>query len=263
MNSGAGADGYTQIEDLEDAIDQVYEKADRLDKEMKIFMNQAEQFLNYSHDPDMLRGSAEYIKENIQDEDRVKLLHQRAREEFENPEEADNWNKLLEAAEKTSDTVSQLEDTYRGLWEEFGYSDDEIDEKTEGRFPLPVFLDTWDDRPYELFRDQESYDDNDFYHEAEGSRPTMARQFEIDEEDLTSKQRADVTRGRMLNDKEERREKFGRTFEDQDFQFWRNQLSSNDPENPFSLARWVNRELMLLENTLEGTPETFAERNSE
>ena len=259
MSSRPAVRGFGSVDELEDTIEKVYSKADRLEKEMDILDDQAENFLNYSHDSDMLKGSAEYVEAHIADEAAPRITLDDAMAEFEDPEKAENWELLEEAVEKTRGLSDQYRDTYESLWGEMGYSGDDLREKVDGSFPMATFLRNWEASPHTFFQEQESYDDWRDAEEATGSRPTMARYFELSEEDLTMKQRDDLTREQDL-DKEDSRERHGRTFEDMDFQFWRNHLSRNNPDNPYSAARWVNKEKMLLENTLEGEPASFAEK---
>ena len=247
---------YDSVEELEESIDQVYDRADRLNKEMSILEDQIESFLNYTHHPEILEEVSEYVQENLPDEALPILAKRNAFKHLDNPERAENWDKLEEAVEKTREASERFKDTYNTLWNEFGYSGEKLNKKIEGHFPLDAFFRSWEEKPYELFEQQENYDRKVFV-EAEGSRPTMARYFEI--EDPTSKQIDDMSREKQF-EQEEMREEYGRTFEDEEkHNFERHQLSQDDPENPSSKARWVNTELMMLETTLEGTPYPFRE----
>ena len=260
MESGVDVMEYDSVEDLEDTIEKVYGNANRLNNEMKVLVDQVHKFLDYRHDPEMLRASAEYIEENIPDESDPEFVDKYAREQLENPEEAKNWDKLQEAMDLTEGIAGQFRETYETLWSEFGYSGDDLHEKIEGHFPLETFFRAWEDRPHTLFQKQEKYDERKFSRSAEGSRPTMARYFDIETEDLTSKQRDDVLRAEELE--RELQSDHGRTLEDEGkHNFWRNHfMDQHSPDNPRSTARWVNRELMMLENTLEGTPAPFNKR---
>lgn len=241
---------YESLEDLENTIEQVYDRVDRLDKEMEILSNEVAGFLNYEHDPDMLRGSAEYVEDNIQDEALARIAIRYAGEELENPEEAENWQMLEEAVEKATGMEERYRNTYQTLWNEFGFRGEKLNEKIEGRFPLNTFLGEWEDKPHRFFQDQETYDrDEDRFVEPSG--PTMARYLDIEGKEQTGKQKDDMARERELN-----KEREGPRPEIPD-QILRNQFNQGDRENPFSDARWVNQELLMLQNTIEGTPAAF------
>lgn len=263
MSSGVDVMEYDSMQDLEDTIDEVYSDSNRLNKEMRVFMDQAQKVLEYRHDPEILKASAEYVEQNLPDESQPDFVEEYARKQLENPEKAENWSKLQDAQKMTEGLADQFQDTYEGLWDEFGYSGDKLHEKIEGSFPVATFLRTWEDRPYELFLDQENYDERNFSRTAEGSRPTMARFFDIDSDDLSLKQRDDLLRGEELE--VELNKDNGRSLEDEErHNFWRNQfVNSQDSENPRSSARWVNKELMMLENTLDGTPAPFRDEKAE
>ncbi|WP_414838361.1 hypothetical protein ACK3SF_03065 [Candidatus Nanosalina sp. VS9-1] len=257
MSSGPDVMQYDSIQDLEETIEHVYHKANRLNKEMEIFVEQAQSFLDYSHDLDMLKASAEYVERNLPDEASPRFVQEYARKELENPERAENWDRIQEAQDLTEGLVQQFTEAYEGLWNEFGYSDEKLHEKIEGRFPVQTFLREWEDNPHRLFESQERYSNDNRLIDEEVSGPTMARYFDIGREELTSKQRDDMLRGEELE--RELSDDHGRSFEDEDEHgFWRNHfIKQHDRDNPRSNSRWVNAELMFLENTMEGTPAPF------
>ena len=249
---------YDSISDLEDTIEHVYEKVDRLDEETDTLVDQLQSFLNYEHDPETLQESMEYVEENLQQESWAGLVNKYAREELENPEQADNWDDLVELAESADDISERFIEAYESLWAEFGITGDTRDERIRDRPPVSEFFRAWKNDPHTLFPAEDSYSDGEDQEAGRGSRPTMARYVEdADDRSLTSKQMDDLMRGKDINRHERDRDDHGVVIEEDDFQFWRNRLSQSDPENPFSSARWVNTELMLLENTLKGTPIAF------
>ncbi|MFB6116353.1 MAG: hypothetical protein ABEK10_02465 [Candidatus Nanosalina sp.] len=244
---------YESISDLEDTIEEVYSRVDRLEKEMSILTDEVEGFLNYEHNPDMLQGSAEYVEENIPDEALARLAVRYAVEQLENPEQAENWDKLQEAAEKATGLADTYRDTYETLWNEFGFQGEALNEKIDGRLPVNTFLEDWNENPQRLFRDQETYDT---WQEKSRAvpKPTMARYFDIDESEQTARQKDDIARKKQL---QKEKETEGEQPSDH---ITRNQLNQGDRENPFSDARWVDQEMLLLQNTLEGKPAAFRKR---
>lgn len=241
---------YGSISDLETTVEEVYDRVNRLEKEMNVLIDEAENFLNYEHSPEMLEASAEYVEENIPDEALPEIAIKYAEKQLENPEKAENWEKLQEAAEKATGLAQTYRDTYETLWNEFGFQDKALNQKIGGRFPINTLLKEWEENPYRLFQDQETYDrDEDRFTEPSG--PTMARYFDIENKEQTGKQKDDTARKKQLE-----KEREGPRPEIPD-QILRNQFNQGDRENPFSEARWVNQELLMLQNTLEGTPTAF------
>lgn len=224
---------YESVEDLKETIDEVYDRTERLNSEMETLTEQVQAFLNYEHDPEQLRSAAEYVSEHIPEEALPGIAKKYAREELENPEEADNWDRLEQAEEAAEGIGQGWRETYTGLWNEFGYSDEKLNDEIEGIPPIQHFLNTWENEPYRLFEEQESYDRWRLEMEAEGSRPTMARQFDI--ENPTSKQRDDSRRGKVL-ERENQDMDVPETF-DEEPGFWRKIFSDRT-----EFSKWVNQE---------------------
>lgn len=224
---------YDSVGDLEDTIEGVHQRVERLDSEMGTLLNQIGAFLNYEHDPEKFRSAAEYVSSNIPDEALPGIAMQYAQKHLdeEQIQAADNWDKLEEAQEKAEYLSEQWRTAYSNLWENFGYQGDRLNEEINGIPPVQHFLDTWDEKPHRLFEPQERYDNWDERME-EGHKPTMARYFEVD--NPSSKQLDDLKRETQF-EQEEKREDHGRTFEE-DQDFWRDHLSDKP-----GFSKWVDQ----------------------
>lgn len=242
MAEGVNVFDYDSIEDLENTIEEVYDRVSLLERNMDVLVDEVEGFLNYEHDPDVLKGSAEYVESNIQDEALASIAFKHAQKELENVEDADNWDKLEVAVDKASGLVDTYNDKYQTFWNEFGYEEEALDERLNGVAPFKTFLHEWENKPYNLFSKQERLS----YHKSifDDVEPTMARQFDIREEEKTRKHKADIRRGEKLN-------KTDKGPIDASNQILRNVFSREIRDAPGSNSRWLNHELLFLQNTLE------------
>jgi|GEM_PF-1599880 len=242
MAEGVNVFDYDSIDDLESTIDEVYDRVNLLKRNMDVLEDEVEGFLNYEHDPDVLRGVAEYVETNIQHEALASIAFEHTQKELENPEHADNWEKLEETADKASGLVDTYKESYQTLWNEFGYEGEVLDERISGVAPFRTFIHEWENKPYNLFSRQERLS----YHKSifDDVEPTMARQFDIREKEKTGKHKADIRRGEELEEKEKE------PMDHQDH-ILREVFSGEIRDAPGSHSRWLNHELLFLQNTLE------------
>lgn len=226
---------YDSIGDLEETIEQVYDRVERLDQEMDTLLEQVEAFLDYSHDMDEFEASADYISKNIPHEALPEMAKQHAERELEDPEQADNWDKLEESIQKAEYLGDHWRSAYNNLWNEFGYSDEKLQDEIRGIPPVKHLIDLWQEEPYRLFEEQETYDSREFVGLLRGNNPglTMARFFDI--EDPTPKQKDDLTRAKVLI--REGQEMDSDISLEENPQFWREKLSGRSDSSP-----WVNDE---------------------
>ena len=90
---------YESMEDLEDTIEEVYERIERLDEEMDRLLGHVGDFLTYQHDMEEFKSSAGYVSSHIPTVSLPSIAVRAAEKELENPEDVENYEKLLEAEE--------------------------------------------------------------------------------------------------------------------------------------------------------------------
>ena len=205
MGSQIDVFDYESVDELENNIDLIYDKVNRLEKELSVLESETQAFLNYSHNSDILKASTQYVEENLIDESLPEIAMENAIKDLENAEEADNWSKLEDAVELTEGLVDRFEQTYESLWNEMGYTGGELKQMIQDRPPISTFLMKWESEPEIFFQD-------------------IANNEEFPIRELNEK-----NNGIVIDDEE-------------DPEFWRNALNQGDPESKYSDARWVNRE---------------------
>ncbi|MDY6770638.1 MAG: hypothetical protein SV186_01630 [Candidatus Nanohaloarchaea archaeon] len=198
---------YDSVDDLEATIDEVYEATEQLNDYMETLLDQADAFLDYRHDPETFSEAADYVASNIPDEALPGIVRRYAQQELDEPEQASNWERLEQADTTTDELVEQWQGTYKECWAAFGFEDERLRDEIQGLDPFKHLLRTWENHPYHLFEDQETYDDRTIGRAsllAHTGEPTMARFFDI--EHPTSKQRDDMMRAVQL-EKDEKRDR--------------------------------------------------------
>jgi ribosomal protein L22 len=189
---------YDSVEDLETTIDTVVDRQQEYNEAVRELLEETGRFLRYEHDPDRMDELAHDVASGYGSAGSgARIAHEYAQKELEDPTEADNWDRLEEAAEASRYVDDQLATAHRNAWQQFGFDEDDLIEQYEGMIPFADLLWAWDNDPHVMLGDEDRYE------AGWGDRepgPTLARMVEEPSGGrMTRKQRDDRRRGAELD----------------------------------------------------------------